>query len=139
MAIRPLIDWRRHLDDGRRYLKTAVNGQARPAVFTPELTFQLTAMAVEKFLVGLWQYQGQMPGDHTLEGLADGLNQFCPMDEDLVRRIKELGQVDPMCALAPVCRKLPTQAEIRMMLETGLQVEKYALAGGRSEPRKWKV
>jgi hypothetical protein len=37
-------------------------------VFNNELIFQRAAMAIEKLMVGVFQYYHQMPFDHTLDG-----------------------------------------------------------------------
>ena len=121
-----ILGWQEHMESGRRYLKTASNGRARPAVFTPELIYQVTAMAIEKLLVGIWQYHGQMPGDHTLEGLVDGLEPICPLEKDLAEDVKALGRFDDMCPLVPVNKHIPTDLEIQGMLAVARQVAAFA-------------
>ena len=124
----PSLDWQGHIDCGRKYLKTADNGRSRPAVFTSELIYQLTAMAIEQLLVGLWQYHNQMPTDHTLDGLVDGLEEICPLEKELAEGIKDLAHFDDMCPLVPVNRRIPTDVEIQAMLMTARQVSAFALS-----------
>jgi hypothetical protein len=118
--------WAEHISAGRQYLKTAGNGLGRPAVFNNALIYQLTAMAVEKLLVGVFQYHRKMPADHTLEGLVDELAHFCPLEEDLAARIRQLGRFDDMCPLVPVNRIVPDDKEIRAILAVGHQVAAFA-------------
>lgn len=120
------LDWQEHITAGRQYLKTAGNGLARPSVFNNELIYQLTAMAVEKLLVGVFQYHHKMPADHTLDGLVDELALFCPLDKDLADHIKGLGRFDDMCPLIPVNRIVPDHREIKAILAVGLQVVAFA-------------
>ena len=120
------LDWQEHISTGRKYLKTAGNGLTRPSVFNNELIYQLTAMAVEKLLVAVFQYHHRMPADHTLDGLVDELALFCPLDEDLADRIKELGRFDDMCPLIPVNRIVPDDTEIKAILAVGSQVVAFA-------------
>ena len=120
------LDWEDHIRTGRKYLETAVNGLARPAVFNNTLIFQLTAMAVEKLLVGVFQYNGKMPCGHTLDGLVDELSLFCPLDKDLAEKIKELGRFDDMCPLVPVNRIIPDAVQIKAILAVGDQVAEFA-------------
>jgi hypothetical protein len=119
------MDWQEHIIAGRTYLKTASSGRARPTVFTNELIYQLTAMAIENLLVGIWQYHRQMPFDHTLDGLVDGLAQICPLENDLADNIKEIGRFDNMCPLVPVHRVIPNDAEIMAMLTVGQHVSDF--------------
>lgn len=120
------LEWQDHICAGRQYLKAAGNGLSRPAVFTNELIYHLTAMAVEKLLVGLFQYYRRMPADHTLDGLVDELSLLCPLDRRLADDIKALGRFDDMCPLVPVQRSIPTDQEVRGILEVGRQVAAFA-------------
>lgn len=126
MSLSTALDWQSHIKSGCQYLKTARNGRARPAVFTPELIYQLTAMAVEQFLVGVWQFHNQMPVDHTLDGLVDGLAQICPLEKALAEGIKAMAQFDDMCPLVPVNRHTPTDTDIQNMLALAQQVAVFA-------------
>ncbi len=125
MQIQSISGWRKHIRDGRRYLKTAVNGGDRPAVFTNELRFQLAAMAIEKLIVGVCQYHHRMPVDHTLSGLAADLAPVCPLDGALVERIRQIERIDDMCSLAPARRLPPDDTQIQGILEVGREVARF--------------
>lgn len=120
------LDWKEHITAGRKYLKTAGNGLARPSVFNNELIYQLAAMAVEKLLVGVFQYHHKMPTDHTLYGLVDELAHFCPLDKDLADGIKALGRFDDMCPLIPVNRTVPDDKQIKTILTLCRKVATFA-------------
>lgn len=120
------FDWQDHINAGQQYLKTAHNGLKRPSVFNNTLIYQLVAMAIEKLLVGVYQYHHQMPVDHTLDGLVDDLTTISPLDQDLADRIKGFGRFDDMCPIIPVGRHLPDDIEIKAVLAAGRQVADYA-------------
>jgi hypothetical protein len=126
MQIHSITGWQDHILDGRKYLKTATKGLSRPAVFNNELIFQLTAMAIEKIIVGVCQYHRQMPFDHTLSGLVEGLAPVCRLDAELADRIKRIEQIDNMCALTSVNRNAPSDMEIQGILDVGRQVAGFA-------------
>lgn len=114
------------MDTGQRYLKTAMNGRGRKSVFNNQLIYQLTAMAVEHMLVSVYQFHGQMPADHTLDGLVEGLMSMGLMRDDLAESIKGLGRFDDMCPLLPVNPRVPDDMEIETMMVTGRQVVGFA-------------
>jgi hypothetical protein len=126
MQIQSITGWQSHIQDGRKYLKTATSGQSRPAVFNNELIFQLAAMAIEKLMVGVSQYHHQMPFDHTLSGLIDSLSPVCPMDPELADRIRAIERMDDMCSLTPVLRSAPSDTAVRGILDVGRQVAGFA-------------
>ena len=96
------MDWRGHIEAGQKFLRTALNGRLRKPAFTNELIFQITMMAIENFLVGIWQYHRHMPTDHTLSGLVNGLKDLCPVDGHLAAAITELELDENMCSLIPM-------------------------------------
>jgi hypothetical protein len=116
------LNWQEHIASGRKYLSTAVNGLSRPSVFSNDLVHQLTAMAIEHLLAGVYLFHGKMPTDHTLDGLVEGLAPFCPLDIQLAEGIKHLNQYDDMCPLVPVGRVVPDEAAIKAILAVGKQV-----------------
>jgi hypothetical protein len=116
------LNWQEHIAAGQKYLSTAVNGLSRSSVFTNDLVYQLTAMAIEHLLAGVYLFHGQMPTDHTLDGLVDGLAPFCPLDTQLAEGIKHLNQYDDMCPLVPVRRVVPDDMAIKAILTLGKQV-----------------
>lgn len=120
------LNWEEHISAGWKYLRTAGNGLARPSVFNNELVYQLIALAVEKLLVGIFQYHQKMPADHTLNGLVDELAQFCPLEAQLADGIKKMGRFDDMCPLIPVNKIIPDDEDIRTMLDVGRQVAAFA-------------
>lgn len=126
MQFESITGWNDHIQRGSKYLKTARNGRARPAVFNNELIFQLAAMAIENLTVGVSQYYHQMPTDHTLSGLVAALSTVCPMDAELADRIKAIEQSDDMCSLTPVLRSAPSDMVVRGILDVGRQVAGFA-------------
>lgn len=128
MQIQSITGWQDHIQAGCQYLKTASNGLSRRAVFNNELIFQLAAMAIEKFMVGVCQYHRQMPTDHTLSGLVEALAEVCPMDADLADMIKRIEVIDDMCTLTPVHRLPPGDLDIQGILIAGREVACFAKA-----------
>jgi hypothetical protein len=120
------LDWQEHITAGQKYLNTACRGLDRPAVFNNELVYHLAAMAIEKLLVGVWQYHRRMPADHTLDGLVDGLAGICPLSRELAEGIRHIGRFDDMCPLVPASRRAPDDMEIRAILAVGKQVVAFA-------------
>ncbi|MFO7497538.1 MAG: hypothetical protein R6X05_18080, partial [Desulfobacterales bacterium] len=58
---------------------TALNGSRRPEIFNNELRYGILAMAVEKYLVGVFRYHGALPEGHTLGSLAAAADRIVPM------------------------------------------------------------
>lgn len=118
--------WHAPLREGVQYLTTAGSGLKRRAVFTNEVIFQLAAMGIERIIVGVCQYFGGMPSDHTLSGLVDALAGVCPLDDELAALVKRIEAIDDMCALAPERRAPPGDIDVELALLAGREVTAFA-------------
>ncbi len=116
------LGWQTHLEAGQRYLRTAINGRTRKSVFNNKLTHQLTAMAMEHLLVGVYHYHQKIPEDHTLDGLVDGILSFCSMSPSLAEEIKSVGRYEDLCPMVPVNSWVPNDLEIQAILAIGQRV-----------------
>ena len=121
-----LMGWRDHILAGEQYLKTAHSGLARRVVFNNPLLVQISAMAIEKLLVGLSYYYGRMPTDHTLSGLVTAMDRFCPLDTRLSTAIRQLDRWENLCTLTPRPQRLPDDHDMETWLNTAQQLADFA-------------
>jgi hypothetical protein len=118
-------DWYDYVVAGIKYLKTAVNGQSRPNIFTNELTYNLITLSIEKFLVGLSLHFGEMPQHHRLDGLVESVAQLEPMDGELIKNVQAIDNYSDLCSLEVYSRPIPNDMEIKAMLEVAKAVEVF--------------
>ncbi len=120
--IRPMPEisgWQEFLEQGRGYLKTATRGYGRRRkVFTPEILYNLIAMAIEKFVMAALMRQGTLPYNHTMADLVEAMDALFP---DAIEEFREgllaLDHYQEICALDTYSIRPPSMAEIPAMLE----------------------
>ena len=78
-SIRPIQGWQEFLQDGNGYLRT-VQGAYRKGnmIFTPEILYNIIAMAIEKFVMAAVMSQGSMPYNHTMADLVEAMETIFP-------------------------------------------------------------
>ncbi|MEW6221054.1 MAG: hypothetical protein AB1634_16190 [Thermodesulfobacteriota bacterium] len=119
-----LPDWHRYVRDGEAYLGTALQGAAkRPGVFTPEILLGLTAMAIEKLIMGLLMRHGQLAENHTMADLAAALEHLLGPLPALVGELLFLDSFQDLCPLTPFERREPSADDLARILATGCQVQ----------------
>ncbi len=91
--------WMEYIAEGHQYLKAALGGRKRAAVFDNDLLGNLIGLSVEKLLVGLCLRYGHMPADHTLGGMVAEANSVCPMERSLAEAIVMLDRAQDLCSL----------------------------------------
>ncbi len=70
----PLDGWQLYRRDGEQFLRTAVSAHRRGNPrFTPEIVYNLVAMAIEKLIMALLMRRGDLADNHTMVDLLAAL------------------------------------------------------------------
>ncbi|WP_373498793.1 hypothetical protein [Desulfococcus sp.] len=126
MDIIPMQGWQIFIDEGDRYLKTAMNGsRRRPRVFTPEILYNLIAMAIEKHAMGYLMYHHQLPDNHTLRDLMDALRKVGDLNEDLYGRVVDMDRFQEICSVFQYRRDIPEAADVATFMDIGGEVSAF--------------
>ncbi|WP_457574158.1 hypothetical protein [Desulfolithobacter sp.] len=134
----PIDDWEDFLREGREYLATARGGYARRRnIFTPEILYNLIAMAIEKFVMAALMFHGTLPYNHTMHDLVEAMDQTFPGAIDTMReRLLSLDRYQEICDLDTYHIDPPSLEEITDMLvlaeQLGDLVTGDLLASGRA-------
>jgi hypothetical protein len=119
-------EWQTFIDDGDRYLTAAAGGlKRRPEVFTPEILYNLVAMAIEKHAMGYLMHHHRMPDNHTLRDLMDALKELGGLDDRLYGRVVEMERFQEICSVFEYHRDIPDARDAAEFLEIGDQVRAF--------------
>ncbi len=116
------------LKEADQYLKTAVGGLKREAVFTPEILYNILGMAIEKYCMGLLYYKENMPENHTFLDLVSAMSMVITLPEDLEEELKELQGYQEICSLTAYVRTAPDRTAILKMVDTTRKLESFVKA-----------
>jgi len=114
----PVREWEEFLQHGKDYLRTgtAAYAQHRKA-FTPEVLYNLTAMAIEKFVMAAVFRQGDLPYNHTMSDLVEAMDRALPGRIDEIRQdLLNLDRYQEICDLDAFSIQPPNMDEIPAML-----------------------
>ncbi|NOX80489.1 MAG: hypothetical protein GXP57_05280 [Deltaproteobacteria bacterium] len=130
-----ITGWEEFLRDGEAYLKTAVAAhQKRQDVFTPEILYNIIAMAIEKFVMAALMRHGTLPYNHTMTDLVESMEETFP--GDISAGLIKMDKYQDICALDNYHISPPAMEEIPGMLELGQKLRSLVvnklLATGRS-------
>ncbi|PLX49274.1 MAG: hypothetical protein C0613_07895 [Desulfobulbaceae bacterium] len=126
---RPIDGWQEFLAHGDQFLLTA--GKAylkRKQAFTPEILYNLIAMAIEKLLMAVLMKSGNLPYNHTMHDLVESMEEFLP--GELTAQAEELKALDDyqeICDIDSYNITPPTMAEVSGMLELAKEVQRITL------------
>lgn len=134
----PTEFWRDFIAEGRQFHQAALGGLKRPEVFTPEILYNMLAMAMEKYIMGLLMYRKNLPDNHTFRDLVDGLRRMEARSEDssgprlteeLAGELLALDAFQEICSVDGYARQSPSDEEISRMSRTCAKLRKYVDAG----------
>ncbi len=89
--------WAEFMADGDAYLKTARGGQKRPGVFTPEILYNLLAMAIEKHIMAALIFKGTLADNHTFTDMIHSARELCPLGDALIEKLIALESYQEIC------------------------------------------
>ena len=129
-------DWREYISDGGKFLHTAVNAaRKRPEVFTPEILYNLTAMAIEKFCMGYLMYHGDLADNHTMADLAEAVERHAGPQPEFTKKLLFLDSFQEICDLSTYKRRPPNKEEITQILSIGQEVSDFVSSKIELPPR----
>ena len=113
------------IEEADQYLKTAVGGLKREAVFTPEILYNILGMSIEKYCMALLYFKENMPDNHTFYDLLDAMGRVVTVPEDLKQELSMLQGFQEICSMSAYVRKAPDRATILDMIETTRKLESF--------------
>jgi len=122
----PITGWQDFLADGNGYLNTAVGALARRReVFTPQILYNLVAMAIEKLVMAALMRYGAMPYNHTMRDLVEAMEETFPGSmANLREELLALDSYQEICDLEGFSIAPPDMEKIPAMLDLAIMVKK---------------
>ena len=118
------------MNDGDGYLKTARAAfVSRREIFTPEILYNIIAMAIEKFVMAALMREGTMPYNHTMRDLVEAMEEIFP---ETIAEIKEgllnLDKYQDICDPYDFAIIQPERNEIPFMLKLAYRLQELVKA-----------
>jgi hypothetical protein len=125
-SIQPIQGWEEFLVDGKGYLRTATgayfNGNK---TFTPDILYNLVAMAIEKFVMAALMRNGTLPYNHTMADLVEAMEETFPHAIDEIREgLIKLDSYQDICDPYDFTITSPGRYEIPGMLGLANKLQK---------------
>ncbi len=123
-----ITGWRQYVKEGEQYLNCAQNAaQKRPDVFTPTILYNLTTMAIEKFLMGFLMYNGTLADNHTMADILASVERITGKLNHLTDDFHHLDSFQEICDLDAYRRREPNREEILNIIACGVKVREFTM------------
>lgn len=122
-------EWLVYLEEGEKFLSTAVGGHAkRPDIFTPEIVYNIAAMSIEKLFMSLLMAHGRLPDNHTLRDLTDAVRLLPNADEALLDEVASLDRFQEICCIDLYHRDIPASSDVGIFLSAAGKTRNYVMS-----------
>lgn len=124
-SAQPIGGWEDFLKDGEGFLRTAIGAHEKQRkVFTPEILYNIIAMAIEKFVMAALMRHGALPYNHTMKDLVEAMDETFPAAiDDLREGLLKMDQYQDICDLEGFSIIPPEMEEIQGMLEIARKLQ----------------
>jgi hypothetical protein len=94
----PIDNWQEYLHDGEQFLQTATKAhENKKRAFSPETLYNLTAMAIEKYIMAFLMQRGDLAENHTMTDLAAALERHVGPQPELFANLLLLDSFQDIC------------------------------------------
>lgn len=115
------------MEEGDAYIKTARGGQKRPAIFTPEILYNILGLAIEKHIMAALMSKNQLADNHTFSDLIDATKQIGEIDGTIAGQLRKFEGYQNLCPVfAGYHRAVIPEGAIPEMIETAETVRAWA-------------
>jgi len=126
MQLVQLESWRSFAKDGDDYLKTALRAATkRREVFTAEILYNLAAMAIEKHIMALLMFHGDLADNHTMRDLILSLERHLSLEPELRERLLFIDAFQEICDQESYRHTPPSEAELAVILGAAEEVQAF--------------
>lgn len=118
-------DWQDYFRDGEQFLRVAKGAiKKHKKTFTPEALYNITAMAIEKYIMAFLMKNGDLPENHTMGDLAIALERHTGEIPSLRKKLEFLDTFQDICDLEESHYIQPNAEQIETILEIGTEIQR---------------
>lgn len=129
--LKRLTEWPLYLEDGEKYLQVSLRAaDSSRGVFTPAIIYNVTAMAIEKLLMGFLMYHGTLPENHTMQDLLAAVERVAGPQPQFAESFRYMDSFQEICSMEGYQRREPTWEEIPAILACGRKVRQFIISSG---------
>jgi HEPN domain-containing protein len=107
----------RFIEEAEAYYKTALGGLNRKRIFTNEILYNIIAMSIEKYLMGLLMSRNQLSPGHTLTSMIKEVKKYIPVEESLIKKMDYFDRLQFICSFTLLKREPVSDKDITGMIE----------------------
>ncbi len=132
---RAIEGWQDFLHEGEAYLRTAACAwKKEKKAFTPEILYNITCMAIEKFVMAALMRHGALPYNHTMGDLVEAMEETFPGCLSIIKDdLLALDSYQEICDVDAFCIRPPEAGAIPGMLDLAARIQALACERIREE------
>ncbi|NLW32103.1 MAG: hypothetical protein GXY77_11680 [Fibrobacter sp.] len=109
------MSWQQQLSGADVYLKRVKKNSNS---YSPDLLYNLCAMAIEQYFMALCVYKNVLPENHRFSDLVDAVSSFTPVDGNIIEDLKKMEAMQEICSLEGYSRKKSTIEDVPFYITT---------------------
>lgn len=119
-----ISDWQDYFRDGEQFLRVVTGAvKKQKKTFTPEALYNITAMAIEKYIMAFLMKNGDLAENHTMGDLATALERHTGELPGLREKLDFLDTFQDICDLEESHYIQPNEEQILTILEIGTEIQ----------------
>jgi hypothetical protein len=114
-----MVAWELFVNEGKQLHKSASGKNGQPSKLNNSIRYNLYALSLEKSLMGLLMFHGDMADNHTFQDLLYSAERHCAVPRSLREELYALENVQSICSLTNYTREDPSDEVVaRLQIAT---------------------
>lgn len=119
----PIDNWQEYRRDGEQFLHTALSAvRKQNHRFTPDILYNLVAMAIEKLVMAFLMRRGDLAENHTMLDLLRELEKHTHIPPEMAGKFAYLDAFQDICAIDAYSCRTPSPADVERITAIGREV-----------------
>jgi hypothetical protein len=105
-------DWEDYLSDAEGYLRAAHGKNGNPPKLGSDIRYNLLAISLEKSIMAIHLYRGDLADNHTFGDLIDSVARHIEIPEEVRTELLKLEQTQTICNIFEYHREIPAETTV---------------------------
>ncbi len=119
------MSWQEQYKGAEAYLRRV---QKNSTTFTPDLIYNLCAMAIEQYFMAVCVFKNVLPENHRFSDLVYSVSSFTSLPDTIIENLKKMETMQEICSLEGYSRRVSNPEDVPFYIATTEEIREFVTA-----------
>jgi hypothetical protein len=119
------MSWQEQYKGAEAYLRRV---QKNRSTFSPDLIYNLCAMAIEQYFMALCVFKDILPENHRFSDLIYSVSSFTTLTGTIIENLNKMETMQEICSLEGYNRRVSSPDDVPFYISTTEEIREFAVS-----------